>query len=436
MKLRSLIVATFVLLALVGALYWSDHRKPKDEALVRPADAPSILKLDEGAITRVEIKKTGAEPVVLSKDSGSWKMLEPKPLAADQGAVSGLLSTLSSLNSERLVEDKANDLKQFGLDQPALQVSLTEKDNKSQRLLMGDDTPAGGAVYAMLAGDPRVYTIASYTKTSVDKGPNDLRDKRLLTVSPDKISRLEVVRQGQTVEFGRSKDAWQILQPKPLRADSAQVSELVRKLTEARMDVNADPKDAESAFAHGMPVATAKVTDPSGVQELQIHKSNDAYYAKSSLIEGTFKVDSGLGQAIDKGLEDFRNKKLFDFGYSEPDKIEMRSGAKSYLLSRSGSDWWSNGKKEDAVSVQMFVSKLRDFAASKFVESGFVNPTIELVVTSDDGKRTEKVSIAKSSSVYIAKRENEPTVYELTPDSVDELQKAADDIKPAAASGK
>ena len=71
------------------------------------------------------------------------------------------------------------------------------------------------------------------------------------------------------------------------------------------------------AFARATPVATAKVTDQSGTQELQVRKNKDTYYAKSSAVEGAYKVDSTLGQALDKGLDDFRNKKLFDFGFSD-----------------------------------------------------------------------------------------------------------------------
>ena len=85
----------------------------------------------------------------------------------------------------------------------------------------------------MLAGDPRVFTMASYTRTSIDKSLNDLRDKRLLTVNPDKSAEL-TRRKNQDIEFGRNKDEWQILKPKPLRADSFEVGDLVRKLAEAR----------------------------------------------------------------------------------------------------------------------------------------------------------------------------------------------------------
>lgn len=441
MKIRSLIVATFVLVALVGTLYWSEHRKPTDETAKASADTPPIiLKLDEAAIAKVALKKKGAEQIVLAKKgSGRWQITQPTPLSADQSAVSGALSTLSSLNSERLVEDKASDLKRYGLDQPTLEADITEQDNKEHKVLIGDETPTGSAVYAMLAGDPRIFTVASYNKTSIDKGLNDLRDKRLLTVSADKISRMELIRKDQQIEFGRNRNDWQILKPKPLRADNSQVGELAQKLTDARMDLSGtdkDLKEAASAFAHAAPVATAKVTAQSGTEELQVRKSKDTYYAKSSVVDGAYKIDSDLGRALDKGLDDFRNKRLFDFGFSDPDKIEIHDGFRAYFLSRSGNDWWSNGKKMDAGSVQSLVSKLRDFAARKFVDSGFTNPSIEGIVTSDDGKRVERVSIAKSGNGFIARRENEPTLYQLDSSSVDALEKAAEGVKPAAALNK
>ena len=66
MKIRGLLIATIVFLALAGALYWSDHHKPSAEAAKPDADAaPSILKLDENSITKVELKKKDAAPISL-----------------------------------------------------------------------------------------------------------------------------------------------------------------------------------------------------------------------------------------------------------------------------------------------------------------------------------------------------------------------------------
>ena len=61
---------------------------------------------------------------------------------------------------------------------------------------------------------------------------------------------------------------------------------------------------------------------------------------------------------------------------------------------------------------------------------------MEITVTSEEGRRAEKVSIAKSGNGYIAKREKEPTLYHLASSPVDGLQKAADAIQPAATPGK
>jgi hypothetical protein len=440
MKIRGLLIATILFVGLAGTLYWSDHRKPSAEAAKPDADAaPSILKLDEGSITKVELKKKDAAPITLAKNGSDWKITEPKPLGADQTAVSGMLSTISSLNSDRLVQEKGNDQARYGLASPNLEVEVTEKDNKTQRLLLGDETPTGSSVYAALAGDPRVFTIASYQKTSLDKSLNDLRDKRLLTVSPDKVSRLEISGKNGEIEFGRNKDDWQILKPKPMRADTYAVSGLVTKLTDARMDLSgpdASTKDADSAFAKGSPVATLKLTDESSTQQLQIRKDKDNYYAKSSVVDGAYKVNSDLGDAASKKVDDFRNKKLFDFGYTDPYKVEIHSGSKNYWLIRGGQDWWDNGKKMDEDSVRSVVSDLRDLSADKFVDSGFSTPEIETTVTSQDGKRTEKVQISKSGSNYIAKREGYPTLYQLTSSAVDDLQKAIDGIKQAAPSSK
>ena len=300
-------------------------------------------------------------------------------------------------------------------------------------MLLGDDTPTSNGTYASVKGDPRVFVIASYNKTALDKGENDLRDKRLLTFDSEKLSRAELTAKKETIEFGRDKNQWQILKPKPMRANQSAVEDLVRSLGDAKMELSAtdDEKKDLSAFNAGKPVATAKVTDVAGTQELQVRKNKDDYYARSSTVPGAYKVLSSVGSSMDKSLDDFRNKKLFDFGFVDPEKIEIHDGAKSYFLTRSGSDWWSNGTKMDESSVSTLVADMRDLTATEFPESGFTTSSLDVTVTSDSGKRVEKVLIAKSGDRYIAKRENEPTLYELNASAITDMQKAAADVKPA-----
>jgi hypothetical protein len=443
MKLRGLLSAAFVLAALLGALYWSNRHKTNEDTSVKasPDAAPKILWLNQTDVTRMVIRrKDQPELDVVRSDSGAWQITAPKPLAADKDAVSSVLSLLSPLNSDRLIEEKASDLSRYGLTEPALEVDITLKDNKTQKLLVGDQTPSGSAYYAVLAGDPRLYTIATYNKSGLEKTADDLRDKRLLAADFDKVSQIELIGQKpdkkQDITFAREKDAWQILRPRPYRAETYQVENLIRSLKDAKMESGAADEEAVNAavFKSAAPFATAKITGASGTQELEIRKAKNDYYARTSVLPGVYKVPSAVGTGLDKSLDDFRNKKIFDFGYQDPNRVEIHDGSKSYFLTRSGSDWWGpDGKKLDDSSVQALLGKLRDLSAEKFPDSGFTTPALEITVTSPDNKRVERVAIAKSGEKYIAKRENEPALYELAASAVSDLEKAAAELKLAPA---
>jgi len=436
MRLRGLMIATVVMVALFVGWYFSNKQKSA-EAAKPPSDAsPKILALSENDVAKVALKKKDAPETVLERNNaGKWQLTAPNKFLADQDTAGQLVNSASSVASDRVVEDKAADVSAYGLKSPSLEVDVTTKAGKTSKLEIGDDTPTNSGAYAKLEGDPRVFTVASYVKSGLDKSVNDLRDKRLLTFDQDKLSRIELVAKKQDIEFGRDKDQWQIVKPKPLRADGLQVEELIRKLKDAKMDLTVsadDARKAASAFASASPVATVKATDASGTQQLEVRKNKDDYYAKSSAVDGVHKVTADLGTGLDKGLDDFRNKKLFDFGFNDPNKIEMHDNGKTYAFQKTGEDWFSNGKKLDATSVQSLLDKLRDFSASKFVDfTAVAAPSIDLTVTSNDNKRVEKVLISKQGSDYVAKRENEPSLYGLDAKTVDELSKAASDVKEA-----
>jgi len=442
MKFRGLFIAVVVLAVLTGLLYWSNHRKPGEDSSVKAAlnSAPRILSLSQQDIVQISIQHYAQQPIDLVKnDSGTWQITQPTPLAADQEAVSSLLSSLSALDSDRLIEAKVSDLAPYGLDSPRLALSVTRKDKRSEKLLIGDRTPTGNFYYAMLAGDPRLFTLATYNESSLDKSANDLRDKKLITADFDKVSQIEFSNfspgKKAQITFVRNKSAWQILKPQPYRTDNFLAEELVRSLKDAKieLDPSFDAKKDAAAFQSASPFASVKVVGASGTQELQVRKLKDDYYAKSSVLSGVYKVPSSVGTSLNKSLDDFRDKKLFDFGYADPDQVEIHDGDKSYYITRSGSDWWGpDGKKWDSSLVESVLDKLRDLSATAFPASGFIIPSLRISVLSNDKKRHESVELAKGKDTYIAKRDGETAWYAIPTSSVTELEKSAAALKPPA----
>ncbi len=143
-----------------------------------------------------------------------------------------------------------------------------------------------------------------------------------------------------------------------------------------------------------------------------------------------FKVSSDLGQALDKKLDDFRNKQIFDFGAADPSKIAIHDGSKTYVLSKSGDDWLSaDGKKYEKAGIDVLISKLRDLQATDFADSGFGTTVLQMTITSDDGKRTEKVSLSKGAKNTLARREGEASLYVFDANLIEDIQKLLSELK-------
>ena len=115
MKPKGLLVAV-VLLAVLGGLVWWSNKK--QAAKKDDTTTTKILTIPDDQFQSIQIKKVTGEVIGLSRDSGKWAMTEPKPMPADQDTVSSLVSSLGALNADKVVEEKAADLKPYGLDTP------------------------------------------------------------------------------------------------------------------------------------------------------------------------------------------------------------------------------------------------------------------------------------------------------------------------------
>jgi hypothetical protein len=432
--MKRLLIAALVLAGLGGAIWWSEKQEAAKIDQPDPKIPPRIVALLEENVKQLEVARAGEPPTVLVKDdAGKWSFVSPTGLTVDQAAVSSVSGGAASLSSDHVVDENLTDLAAYGLEPPVISVKLTLKDGKVTHLRIGGDTPDKTATYASVDGDKRLFAMPSSSKEMFDKSARDLREKHLLSFDANQLSRVELNVSGKPpLEFSRAGDAWQILKPRPLRADGLQVDELVRQLSEAEMDLSADDKQALAAFGSGKPHATARVTTPSGVLTLDVRKSGDDYYARSSTVPGAFKVTPALGTAVNKTLDDFQNKKLFDFAFDEPSKVQFKSKDDDKTFEKTGSGWLANGRTMDSVAVQSLIDKLRDLSASRMDDANMTTSEIEITVVSKDGKRTETVNFTPSGSDYLARRGNEFGIYRIDGSAITSLRQAVTGVQEAA----
>src|SRR5271154_2054485 len=183
MKLTRLLVAAALMAALGGAVWWSNKQEAAKEGKPAPDKpaAPKIVSLQESDIRQLEIDHRNGESMVAKRnDANQWQIVAPKTLTADQGSVGQVTSAVSSISSDRVVDDNVTDLATYGLAPPVLSVKVATANGKTTTLLVGEETPSG-SVYAKLDGDPRLFSMSKSIRDSLDKASKDLRDKHLLT---------------------------------------------------------------------------------------------------------------------------------------------------------------------------------------------------------------------------------------------------------------
>jgi hypothetical protein len=227
---------------------------------------------------------------------------------------------------------------------------------------------------------------------------------------------------------------WAIAKPKKLRAEGSTVDDIVTKLKLTEMDTSvsdADAKKAAASYASAPLTGSIKVIDSTATQSLEVRKIKDDYYAKSSAIDGVYKIGKDLGDALGKSLDDYRNKKVFDFGFNDPNRVTIEDAGKATAYEKLNMKWMAGGKEIDSTSLQAFIDRLRDLSASKFADTGFTKAAITLTVSSNDGKKTEIVDISPASAGanYIAQRRGEEGLYEIDADAIKQLRQTAADVK-------
>jgi Domain of unknown function (DUF4340) len=445
MKPMPLLIAVGLLAILGGFVYYTEEHPPApDDAQV------NVVDLKAADIQAVTVRRPGHDPLTVRRAGDrDWVFAEPATMKVDGFAVETLIANLTPMSASRVVEEKVSDWAPFGLaGEGALHVEVEAKEGKSYQITFGNNTPTGSAVYASLEGDPRLFTLSSSVKSGFEKEPFDLRDKKLLAIDTAKVSRLVLKTGSETLEFGKSgDDKWQILQPKPLRADNFAVGDLARALQSAEMTgVLAEAGAPADQYSFAKPYAAAEVTSEDGTHTLTVAQGQeDTFYAQSSdLAGGVYEVSKTLADGLRKQLSDFRNKKLFDFGYQDPAKLELRDGETRLTIAKKGDDWVaaSDGdRKLDAAKAQSVIDSLRNLTATSFASDeaadqakyGLDNPVIEAAVTSAENDEQEKVVIsATAQNRFYAAVPGLPTTYELEKSSFDQIRKAmAEALKPA-----
>jgi hypothetical protein len=262
----------------------------------------TILKVDREKADRLDVQ-AGDKTLAFAKQSGEWRITAPFAARADFGAVEGILGRLNTAPMKSIVAAEVKDPKdlvQYGLDKPAATVRVGT--GSSQAGLAIGKPAAEGTVYARDLSRPMVFTVESGLADDLKKPADEFRVKDLFDARAFNTTRIEVVRQGQTLAFERDKDAWKQVTPAAKAADAAKVDALLTALTNTRA-TGFETNIAATGLDAPEIAVTIKFEDGKKQEKVTFSKKGTDAFARRESDAAAAKIDAATLDGIVKAFD-------------------------------------------------------------------------------------------------------------------------------------
>lgn len=411
--------------------------KKREEA---EESAKKLFPFKQDDITEISLNRAG-ETLRFEKRGDEWVITQPLSAKAEQTALDAIARNLTTSQVERKLSATADKLSTYGLNEPKVNLTVKLKSGEQHRLRLGNKDFTGSFAYALIDDSQEVALVPSYVLESADKTLFDLRDKSVLDVSQFEVNTLELKTPTGKFLLTKQGDDWQLQQPRPLPADSNEVSSILSRLSFAKLSeiVTEESQDLK-AYGLDKPAITARLrTEKGGEQVLMLgKKEGEQYYAKTGSRSLVFKVNKDVYEALDATLFKLRNKKPVPYDRDQITRVRLKNEHQTIVCEKSGDKWVLKepGDKKDKQVKQYEIFNPLEFsdakeifdAPSKDLTAKLAKPAIEMVLTKKDGS-TITVSISKKEgdSVYV-RNSLSPTVMKFESSLLDQLNVKVEDI--------
>jgi len=387
----------FLVALLLGAAIWYSNRHEGRKKEAEEQAKRLYGEIEAPAVDWFELKTSDGQVARLERKDGAWRVTKPVDAPADATAADGIAGTLATLTSEGVIEDPQG-FPVYGLDDAAAKVVHFAAAGADHELRIGKKTPIGANQYAAIGASGKVYTIASYRATALDKPLDDLRERRPMRFDRNGVARIEITWPdgGVVLEKTAGREApgppnqqagvWRMISPMDTLADAETVETLLSDLVFLRGSgfVDAPPPDAQTGL--DKPVYRVAVIDaPQDGKEPMRHELaiGGVLDPQTRAARGgdpfLYKLPNDRFDKLPKTVVAFRQKDLSTFVATDAQRFEISyadpnaSSSQSVTIegeSKGDEGWttkpdaWESGKTSRMIA-ELARLKADDIAAEK-----------------------------------------------------------------------
>lgn len=154
-KAVPILIAVLAVLLIVyfGLQSWNKKQEEAEES----EESIPVTELEQDMITAVSYDMGNGE-LAFEKQDDTWYYTEDKDFPLDQSYLKNIVEGMCAITADRKLED-GDTLADYGLEEPAYTVQLTDNDGNTTQIGFGDLT--GDDYYVNVNGSGQVYTVVS-----------------------------------------------------------------------------------------------------------------------------------------------------------------------------------------------------------------------------------------------------------------------------------
>jgi len=341
-NLAILVVAVVVLGAFI--LLHERHLPTTDEAGEQVDRVFPGLERDD--IQAVEVvNRHGA--FRLDRVGDGWRLMEPGPYDADQGAVNAIL------------------------EQPELEVVLHTAKGESYRLEVGAQLPLGARRPVAREGGG-VMICRSGFAASLDKDLEGWRSRDVVDIFSDQVAAVEVETGAVRAHAAREGRQWQLLEPIRDLAARDHISSLIADLNALQVKEFVDGGDSGEmgleAPRHTVTLIRTDAEEPV-VLEFGATRDRDGTTLVACRRDGgeTFWVDDGAEQRLAKPPVLWRSRTLYPFDSWNVERLTLTAAGTTVELMREAGLWQlADGGEADTGEATSRLTRLANLETTEF----------------------------------------------------------------------
>ncbi|HWP59233.1 MAG TPA: DUF4340 domain-containing protein [Candidatus Acidoferrales bacterium] len=259
-----------IFVALAAYVYFFEWRKETGERREK------LLNFSPEEAAVVELKNPAGEIRLERENAGGWKLTAPLKARADRAAVQSLLETLSAAEVARTVvaDPPADELKNFGLDQPAARLSVTLKSGVTlPGVLIGGQTPVGQSLYARREVKPDVLLVDGALRPVLERKVDDFRDRNILEIKEEALRRIALKSATAQWTLAKKDNDWALETPRAAPVERARIDKLIVALKSLRAQDFIDAPSDRSRYGLEQPRLRLEIEQNGRQVELSVGKA-------------------------------------------------------------------------------------------------------------------------------------------------------------------